>query len=91
MLKADLVYQCFRGIKNDSIFNTLVSKMLSAVVVVTGLEPVTSRTSSGCATSCAKRPYSFFESFLIIYYGRIFVKMFLKRGLFSFFWYSAPV
>ena len=26
------------------------------LVVVTGLEPVTSRTSSGCATSCAKRP-----------------------------------
>lgn len=35
------------------------------LVVVTGLEPVTTRTSSECATSCAKRPITD----AIIYYN----------------------
>ena len=33
----------------------------------TRLELVTSRTSSGCATSCANRPYSFVSALLVYY------------------------
>ena len=36
-----------------------------------GLEPLTSRTSSGCATSCANRPYENDKC----YYTRFFFKM----------------
>ena len=36
-----------------------------------GLEPMTSRTSSGCATSCANRPYQNDKC----YYSRFSLKM----------------
>ena len=36
-----------------------------------GLEPLTSRTSSGCATSCANRPYQNDK----FYYSRFSLKM----------------
>ena len=50
---------------------------------VTGLEPVTSRTSSGSATSCAKRPCWIFVARYIIIKMLIKCKISMRFGKFN--------